>query len=463
MWFFGPFASAPQHFAFPPGELKTLFALVRHVKQIVDQPNECEGLSHFANATVIAKKGLAYEDNMVESVFGLVFGCLREKKQNKLNDSIETMREELYKRALDLFQGYENGNGIVSTRSFTVDSVYVFMIDQKLKGKVKCQFCSDHDLSGEVSVYLKPPAYWVLSNLMKHINKYHIEENEPNKRRIQTIELHVEPMEIGGGATEDLLSKKETKTEIMTEATTEATTSIEDELYSQLFTQCIRMTNCTVGHNDKVSTKNFGSRTGSSKAKRSVTYSRMNANGDCFFLSVAHQLFNVKAGSKQHQDQALDLRKSVVSYIKQDENLPNFLHDLKNRVKYEKDSDDSEIMKICSDFLDDHLSRTGFWAGMESFKAICEMKKVNLVVVNEDGSGYLPCHFNQHAKKSVLLLFGPQSGKRCTSNADRSHYDSVVSMHKEKISEVVKQIIEVESHHNVFIKEAANRSAIVID
>lgn len=38
MWFFCSFA---QHFAFSPGELKTLFALVRHVKQIVDNRMSC--------------------------------------------------------------------------------------------------------------------------------------------------------------------------------------------------------------------------------------------------------------------------------------------------------------------------------------------------------------------------------------------------------------------------------------
>lgn len=459
MWFFGPFASAPQHFAFPPGELKTLFALVRYVKQIVDQPNECKGLNHFANATLIAKKGLSYEDNMVESVFGLVFGSLREKKQSKLNENIEVMREELFKRAIDVFQSYETENDIASTRNFTLESVTVAIIDQKLKGRVKCQFCEEIDLSGDVSIYLKPPGYWVLSNLTKHINKYHTNpiarENEAIKGRIQTIKLHVEPMEINEEATEDMLST--------TESTTKATTSIEDELYSQLFTQSIKMTNCTVAHKDKISTRNFGLGTGSSKAKQSVTYSRMNANGDCFFLSVAHQLFNVKAGSKEHEDQALNLRKSVVSYIKDADNLPNFLHDLKNRVKYDKESDVSEIMKTCSDFLDVHLSKTGFWAGMESFKAICEMEHVNLVVINEDGTGYLPCHFNPQAKKSILLLFGPQNGKSCKNNSDRSHYDSVVSMHKKKISAIVQQIIEAENHHNVFIKEAADRSAILID
>lgn len=468
LWFFGPFASMPQHFTFPPGELKTLFALVRYVKQVVDQPDECEGLHHFANATIIEGKGLSYEENMVRSVFGLVFGCLREKKLSKQAESLVEKRMDLFKKACTIFEQFENEvneDEILPIQHFTLELVDVNFVDQKWKGKVRCIFCKENNISGDISVYLRPPAYWVLANISKHIKKYHTDsnkENQPKKRCFQTLKLKIDPVEDDEKA-DDETDEATNSTESASNSTKDlSSVSIEDTLYGQLSSQCIRITNCTLGNMDKVQMKNFGLGPASSKEKRAVKYVRMNANGDRFFLSVAHQLFNVKAGSKQHEERALELRKSVVTYIKQVENFPNFQFDLKNRIKYGKNVEDSKITEMCADFLK-HLSKPGIWAGTESFRAICEMENANLMVINEDGMGYLPANFNPKANKSLLLLFTSPNGKSCKNNADRSHYDSVVAIHKDKISEIAKKISEEEIFHDEFVKAAANRSTVSID
>lgn len=475
MWFFGPFASAPQHFSFPPGELKTLHALVRYVKQTVDEPNECEGLHHFANAAVISKKGLSYEDNMVQSVFGLIFGCLREKKQGKLNDELHEKSNDLFKKACVIFQQCELEQEVVPKRQFTLESVTVTFSQQKWKGRVKCIFCDENDLSGDISVFFKLPGCWVLANLVKHIDKMHTlsntKENIPKKGCFRTIKLQVEHIKNTepDDKSDEVIVLNETvanstvaaRIETETETETIPSLSIEDDIYGQLSTQCIKMANCTSVNSDKVQTKSVGS--AASKSTRIIKFCKMAGNGDCFFLSIAHQLFNVKAGSKEHEDKAFELRTSVVTYIKQTENFPNFLHDLKNRVQYGKKPTENEVTEICSKFVDDHLSKSGTWAGMESIRAICEIENVNLVVINEDGTGYLPNHFNSQAKKSLVLLFGSQNKKQCENNSNRSHYDSVVSIHKQKISEIAQQINETENHHDKFVKEAADRSAISID
>lgn len=223
------------------------------------------------------------------------------------------------------------------------------------------------------------------------------------------------------------------------------------------------MTNCTVANKDKVQTKYFGLRPVKSKEKQALKCCKMAANGDCFFLSIAYQLYNVKADSKEHHERALELRKSVVTYIKDANNFTNFLHDLKNRAKYGKNTEDSKITESCLNFLDVHLSKSGTFAGMESLKAISQIENVNLVVINEDGTAYLPNHFNPEAKKSLLLLFGSSNGKSCKNNSERLHYDSVVTIHKEKIAHISKEINEAENHHDKFVKEAANRSEIIIE
>lgn len=140
VWFFGPFANEPERFEFPPGEIGSLFTMVRFVKRIVDEPNECGGLGYFANPEVIAKKGKSYEEPLVQSVFGFVFGCIREKKQVQLEVDIVERKKELFKKASGLFQQYEHVNEIVSIQQFTLELVDVRFIDQKWKGIVKCIF-----------------------------------------------------------------------------------------------------------------------------------------------------------------------------------------------------------------------------------------------------------------------------------------------------------------------------------
>lgn len=458
MWFFGPFATSPQNFAFPPGELKTLFSLVHYVKQLVDQPTECCGLHHFSNDKVLGKKGMSYEENMVQSVFGLVFGCLREKKLSKLTDSLEEKRKDLYKKASILFEQFETSDHVFPNRKFSLDLVNVTFIDQKWKGQVGCVFCKENEPNSDVKLSLKPPACWLLANLTKHIINNHTNQNvNTNKAmngRVKTIKLKVEPIE----GIELIQNQNVTNSSngVL------ASSVIEDNLYDQLYTQCIKMTNRTVANVDPILTKHFDFGSALLKEKPGVQYCEVAGNGDCFFLSIAHQLFNVKVGSKEHEDEALALRGAVVSHIKRPENFPNFIHELKNRVDYDKHANNDEINEICLNFLEKDLSTAGTWAGMESIKAICEIKNVNLLVINDDGKSYLPSHFNSEAEQCLLLLFGSQDGKDCNSNVDRTHYNSVVEMNKNTIMEIIKQINEAEDKHQKF-KEAANRSAIVID
>lgn len=469
MWFFGPYASTPQHFSYPPGELKAVFALARYVKQMVDESNDdCEALNHFANASIIAKKGLSYDENMTPSVFSLVFGSLREKKLSQQTDSLEAKKKDLFEKANEMFQQFERKNDILPIQQFTMELVEVSFKNPKWKGKVRCIFCKPNDLSGDVRVYLKLPAYWVLANLNTHINRFHVDSNKENQCG-QTIKLEISHVEDGSkddDQTDTVTNKMDDATNSIEEATNciedLSAVSIEDALYGQLFSQCIRMTNCILANLDKVQIKTFGLRPASSRVERTVKYCKMRANGDCFFLSVAHQLFNMKVDSKEHEERALELRKSLVTYIKQVENFPRFLFDLKNRIKCDKKAEDSKITEMCAEFMDE-LLMPGTWAGMESFNAICEMENANIVVINDDGMGYSPGYLNRKANKSLLLLFSSSNSKLCKNNLGRSHYDSVTAIHKKKISQIARQISEKENHHDEFVKEAPNRSIISLD
>lgn len=81
----------------------------------------------------------------------------------------------------------------------------------------------------------------------------------------------------------------------------------------------------------------------------------------------------------------------------------------------EKDSEDK-----CKKFLDG-LS-VDAWGGSETFKAFSEKYKVNIFVMNDDGTSNIPNRFEISHKKSLIIFY-----------SNKSHYDSVVSISEETL------------------------------
>lgn len=235
----------------------------------------------------------------------------------------------------------------------------------------------------------------------------------------------------------------------------------EDTLYTQISTQCIKMENSVALNGDKTQTKCFVSRPASARETKTAKYCRIPGDGDCLFSAIAHQLYNVKLGSTDHEQKKQELRSEVVSYIKDDEHFPNFVHDLKDRIENTPQTSDSTA--ACKAFLEDRLSLSRCWSGMESIKAISEMQKVNIIVMNDNGSCNLPNNFNIDASKTLLLLFGSVSGKSCKSNDERTHYDSIIHISQAKITSMAKELSEAQHKHEKFLNEAKSNDVIELE
>lgn len=187
---------------------------------------------------------------------------------------------------------------------------------------------------------------------------------------------------------------------------------------------------------------------------------KMAGNGNCFFLAVAHQLVNSQINRPEHEKAAFNLRTEVVEYIKQPLHLPFFLHDLKNRITYDSGAEDEQIVNECLRFLDNDLSKSGCWAGMESIKAVSELKNINIIVVNDDGTAHLLNHFNPQAERSIIVLFSSLNGK-AKENSNRCHYDSVIDTPSEIITKMSKDISIAEEQYSNFLKES--EESIVVE
>lgn len=443
MCLFCPYASVPDKFKIPVGDRKTLLALAAYVKGIVDTPELNAGLSHFAKDGMISKKELSYERNLIKTVFGLVFGCTEEKRQIEISGNIPNMRDELFNKAKAIFNKFENeekGEGFIALRKFTLNMVNVTLVEQKPKGIVKCVFCDENDLSGDVKVFWKTSC-WALANLNAHIKRKHInitnENAPPNDEGSQLIAISIE------------LNPDST-------INSKSAESCEDAIYTQISAQCIKMANAVAKNKDKTQSKSFGIR----KKAHSINFCTISPNGNCFFLAVVHQLLNIPNGTNDLEHEANKLRSETVAYIRDASNLSLFTHDLKNRIKCSKKDDNNQITNACIEFLDEKLSVSGVWAGMESLKAVSEMKKVNIVVINDDGTSNIPNRFNAQADKSILLLFSSKNGKSDQGNQNRIHYDSVTHIGKERIASMANELTEQEDRRAKFLKENADRSLI---
>lgn len=430
--FFGSYASIPSKFCFAPGERLMILKMVRHVKEIVDK----QGLQHYADESIVPKKSLL-QISMVNSVFGLVYGVhekLNVEKTNKLVIDTAQHRNILFEKAMATFSQFQKKD-LQSKREFSVNMVEIKTDGDKIKGKVSCIFCDGNNL---LSVYCKTNGNWVLTNLTSHVNNKHLKQVNEIVKRCEMLTINTD-----GDADDEAGSSELTEHQM------------SDALFTQISTQCIKMENTVSRSNEKTQSKRFKI---AARKYATVKYCQIPADGDCLFSGVVHQLFNTSIASADHKQKTQDLRKEVVKYIK--EHLNDFIHSLKNRIPSGSSID---IAQSGETFLNDQLSMPGFWGGMESIKAISKIHKVNIIVINDCGSSNLPNYFNIDANRSIMLLFGNANGKPCNNNVERTHYDSIIHIPQEIITEIANELCNAELKHEKFLKEAQSNEVIELN
>lgn len=433
--FFGSYASIPSKFCFAPGERLMILKMVRHVKEMVDK----QGLQHYADESIVPRRSLL-QISMFNSVFGLVYGVHETPKVEKTNKLvIDTAHHQniLFEKAMAAFSQFQKKD-LQPKREFSVNMVEIKTDGDKIKGKVSCIFCEGNNL---LSVFHKTTGNWVLTNLTAHINNKHLkQENENIVKRCEMLTINTD----GDGDADDKADSSE-----LTEH------QMSDALFTQISTQCIKMENTVSRSSENTQSKRFKI---TARKFATVKYCQIPADGDCLFSSVVHQLFNTSIASADHKQKTQDLRKEVVNYI--NEHLNDFIHSLKNRIPSGSSID---ILQSGKAFLNDQLSIPGFWGGMESIKAISKIHKVNIIVMNDCGSSNLPNYFNIDANRSIMLLFGNANGKPCKNNVERTHYDSIIHIPQEKITEIANELCNAELKHEKFLKEAQSSEVIELN
>lgn len=426
--FFGIYSSNPTKFAFLLGERKLIKALVNHVKFIED---EKKNLSHFQfNVNGIEKCKISWKGT-VRSTDGVYFGEKIKQVINKMNMKLQPnfattagLKQDLYEKTKFFLKSF-SAEASEEEKKFVENMIDVRMNDGIVKAEALCIFCNKLGKSKKINVQyqLSKSSYsWNFSNLKRHLEKH-------------TSNVKEAAMDIPVDLVED--SPEDTaEPECVVDKDNEITSEYVDILFTQLSVQNLKMKNAIFSHNESKKSFSFNMDDDLSGA---VNVSVIKDDGNCMFGALAHQLFYSKLNSKDHKKLTAELRKNVVKHIK--ENFDVFAHDIKGRV-FEMHEKVEDIERECNFFVNFCLSKVGFWGGMESLKAISSVYKINILIFNENGDYYFAPPFNLNHDRTVCIAFRNAAKPKANENNERNHYDSVVEIDPEIISECSLQIIE---------------------
>ncbi|XP_055296718.1 uncharacterized protein LOC129565645 [Sitodiplosis mosellana] len=162
----------------------------------------------------------------------------------------------------------------------------------------------------------------------------------------------------------------------------------------------------------------------SSGLTKSIGVAQIPSNGNCLFAAMAHQLFYSHSRDLAHQ--AARLREEVVRHIKA--NFDRYKHSIEGKIYEEQESvpgeklTEEQVKTKAKSFLDESLSKSGYYGGYESLSAISEIYNVNILLFRENDDFRFVNEFNNAYEGIACVAY--------RSNADGryNHYDSVVSI-----------------------------------
>lgn len=500
--FFGAFyASTPNEFEFQPGDLCLIETLVAHVNQKVAN----FGYKYF-------KRRLNPSYKLLETTaIGRFFSSnlkhvenaeINSQTNNESQNNIQLLEKLRMKMSKDLKK-----LGCTENHMHKFNDNATVFIDESsgaVKASIVCAFCAEEDnpKTTVIKVYFDR-TYWVLSNLNKHLNRFHMQSTSQTSQAEKTNESTaskeqkvIEPptttetnvlnpshtLPNAGTSTSTVIENilvvhagedidKVIENSIIEEdaahemnSEDENMTDINEDqiilnrklqaLYSMITEQAARMSELALQHNSTTETIALNDKEGNSIGHIDVC--DVTPDGNCLFSSIAHQIFQHKIGSKQHESSTKRLRADVVKYIKQHLNdFVDILHDRvldirfireNNTTKTAKSTDSKKIdvKKLVKVFLK-QLASNGTWGGSESILAISKIFETNIIIFNENGSvsANVLNSLNFDFKKAVLIAY-----THFGNSDQRNHYQSVCALNRDAILSSTQVLMEKTRNDN---------------
>lgn len=374
--------------------------------------------------------------NALNSGQSMGTGIESSNARNKKIFNIDEQKNMLFTKTMTAISRFERENKVHQVRIFKEDFVNVSgSCYDDIKAMVHCSFCDKENGIEGVRLFSNRTSnvgYWVLSNLLKHFNVHHGVNScsEPT-----LIALKVEPITPNNH-------------QIKRNVQNEAAVFPSDQLFTQMLVQRIKMVNASLLNKEDLSYLKFKK----TVPEETVKICNIKADGDCLFAAITHQLHYEKSGSSSHEKSTNTLKVETIEYIKK--NIESFENYLKGRVlKYKQISEIKNIHEEFLDFLNIRLPDQKSWGGTETMKAVSELYKVNIVVVNEDGSCKMGFRHKPSYDRSILLSFR-QYASSSAANSMPNHYDSIVEISNIALKHFSDQATQAEQKYNTLTNKA---------
>lgn len=283
-----------------------------------------------------------------------------------------------------------------------------------------------------------------MSNLSKHLKLHHM----PNEN-LTLLALKIEPCTPNGKQINQI-SKLDGDDKTFIE-------DCSDQLLTQMSLQCVKMVNATLLNAEPVRQVVFKEE----QMEKTLKVCRIAPDGDCLFASIAHQLNGEKIGSVMYQNSTAALKKQIIEYIKN--NIHDFERYLLGRViEYKPEKQITDKYADFLDFLDCRLSNRLSWGGFETMKAVTELFKINIVVLNEDGICKLGYRYSAEYNRSVILSYRDYNGTN-QQTKQPNHYDSIIEISDGPLKRFARQAAQAEFDYQSATNQTEDNAFVIED
>lgn len=405
---FGIYASSPTEFKFLPGERQQILAIAEELQKMYAARGKDEFIKNFDVPTdfQIDKSGT----NVFS--FGCFFGNKPRKLISKTAQSKTEMHLQLLSKLTTFFRSYE----LEPKQPITTDIVTLVQLENGWRADVYCVFCplSVDNSEGRKKhcIQCDKTGRWNFSNFKKHMKIHTATKTEKeNVAEASKVENSVA----------DISECTLMETPIVLEEfgfylEDETALTTNDKLYRQFSAQNELLLAATLqnGEHKKFMPLEIDKRC------MNINTVDIDADGNCLFSAVIHQLQFVKINSDHHKTQTVALRNQVVSHIN------NHFDSHKQALKQRLNCKLEEVDELGRKFVSEKLSKNGFWAGTETLIAISNIFEVNILVFEEKGPFYFATCYKSDYNRTIFLAyrrFGTRSNEK--KELECNHYDSV--------------------------------------
>lgn len=464
--FFAAFVKDIKRFKVYFGHRKLIRELVAHTKKVVDTPNVNDGLAHFARKMTAKQitsfrtaihcmdKNCFFVDHVTATLSPNIGQCSSgneiesKQSQNENNINIKAQKDSIYKKALKTVQRFEKKNNIKRLREFVCNFVNVNGSSyDNIKGSVSCCFCHENSQNERVKLFFSRSVVggsWTMSNLSKHLKLHHM-----HNKNLTLLELKVEPCTPNGKQLNEISKLDADDTTFIEDCT--------DQLLTQMSLQCIKMVNATLLNAELVRQVVLKEK----QMEKTLKVCSIAPDGDCLFAAIAHQLNGEKIGSVLHQNSTAALKKQIIEYIKN--NIHDFERYLLGRViEYKPEKQITDKYADFLDFLDCRLSNRLSWGGFETMKAVTELLKINIVVLNENGICKLGYRYNAEYNRSVILSYRDYNSTNQQTKLP-NHYDSIIEISDGPLKRFSRQAAQAEFDYQSATNQTEDNAFVIED